>query len=84
MINTIVGDLRARPWTAKLTSCEKELKESLSNEGNQKQGEVYVNIIKEEAHVLHTVSRKLGRLTHLNLTLKWRTQERGCRISLQR
>ena len=46
------GELSARPYPAKLPSCEEELKKSLSIEGNQQQQKDDVKAIDQAQHLI--------------------------------
>ena len=79
--------LMAKPHSAKLPYCEKELKESLSNERKHHQ-KAYANISQGGAQVLSQQAEELDRVSHIILAfymsfiVKDTGKEKGYKIVL--
>ena len=71
------GDHRARLHPAKLPTCEKELKNSLSSDRNHGQQKADAHGINKEAEYQPQQTAELGAFSHVVLALESRIQERS-------
>lgn len=80
MLNRIKGDLSATLHPAKLPTCEKGLRESLSSERTHQQQKADANVTERERTKFQPQQAELSSVSHMVMDLNSRIQEKGCTI----